>query len=405
MRVRSRQRGITLVVIAIAMVGLLAIAGLAIDVGRLVGDKARLQSTVDAAALTAAKVLDTTGSAAAATTAATNSFNTNAAQQRELAAVGGNLTIDYSNTLQPFAAGSGPPLYARVRATGFNIAASLSSVLGFTNFVLAASAMAGPSPTLRNACNLAPMMVCGNPPTAGAPVYGYSVGQITALQLSSGTGATRGPGWFLQQSSGAGQDQDYAGSYAACSTVGNSSPAQTGTAPAPVAQGLNTRFNEYLAGDVNGGNYPPDAITNQPAGAARLACTDPTCATIVTGAGNAVANAAQYPDFSYEGMYQPDLQAGNYNIPPVPNGDAVVDRRVLAVPVGDCAGVAPGNNNVPVLGLACMFMLQDVDPVTGQVFAEVVPSCEVNGSPGPIPNNGPGPYSIQLYHVAGSTQS
>jgi hypothetical protein len=402
MNARSRQRGITLVVITLAMTALLAMAGLALDIGRLVGDKARLQATVDAAALTAAKVIDTTGSIGAATAAANNLFTNNAALQRDLAASGGAVTVDFSNTIAPFAPGTGPPLYVRVSATGFNIAATFSAVLGFNQFDLAASAMAGPSPTLGNACNLAPMMVCGTAPTGAAPVYGYSVGQITALQLSPGTSPTNlAPGYFLQQASGGNtQAQDFAGGYAACSTVGNTDPAQTSAAPAPVAQGLDTRFNEYLSGDVNGASYPPDAITIQPAGANRLNCTDPTCATVVTGGGAVVTNASQYPNYSYEGMYLPNLQAGNYANPP-----AVVDRRVLAVPVGDCTGAAPGNNNVPVLGLACMFVLQDVDPTTGQVFAEVLPSCEVNGNPGPVPNNGPGPYSIQLYHVTGSTQS
>jgi Flp pilus assembly protein TadG len=407
MHARSRQRGITLVVITLAMTALLAMAGLALDIGRLVGDKARLQSTVDAAALTAAKILDTTGSTVAATAAANNLFTINAAQQPDLAAALGNVTFEYSNTLAPFAPGSAPPLYTRVSATGFSIAATLSSVLGFDNFNLAASAIAGPSPTLGNACNLAPMMMCGTVPTGVAPVYGYSVGQVTALQLSPGTSpATLAPGYLLQQASGINsQDQDFAGGYAACSTVGNTEPAQTGTTPTPMAQGLDTRFNEYLSGDVNSGSYPPDAITTQPAGADRLKCTGPTCATIATVGGTVITNASQYPLYSYEGMYQPNLQAGNYTNPPAPNGNGVVDRRVLAVPVGDCTAAAPGPNSVPVLGLACVFMLQDVDPIAGQVFAEVLSSCEVNGTPGPTPNNGPGPYSIQLYHVRRSTQS
>ena len=76
---------------------------------------------------------------------------------------------------------------------------------------------------------------------------------------------------------------------------------------------------------------------------------------------------------------------------------------MLAVPVVNCATAGPGTSRLPVIGLACMFMLQDVDPTTGQVFAEVVNSCEVNGNPGPVPNTGPGPYTIQLYHIPGST--
>lgn len=402
MRTRGRQRGITLVSIAVAMIGLLAMAGLALDIGRLVGDKSRLQASVDAATLSAAKVLDTTGSTLAATVAANNSFANNIALQGDLANAPGNIVVEYSNTLQPFVAGTTPPLYARVTATGFNVAATLTTVLGFNNFPLTASAMAGPSPTLTNACNLAPMMVCGTP---GAPLGGYGVGQITALQLSTGTPATLGPGYFLQQSSGVNpQDQDYAGAFKQCSTSGNNDQGQTGNAPATIADGLDTRFNEFFGGDVTSTNYPPDAVTTQPAGADRLQCTSPTCAAITTVGGTVEANGAQYA-YSYENMYQPDVQAGDYTNPPAPGGNGVVDRRVLAVPVVNCAAAGPGANNLPVIGLACMFMLQDVDPALGQVFAEVINSCEVNGNPGPVPNNGPGPYTIQLYHTPGSTQS
>ncbi|MGH9645051.1 MAG: pilus assembly protein TadG-related protein [Terriglobales bacterium] len=388
--------------IAVAMVAVLAMAGLALDIGRLVGDKSRLQATVDVAALSAAKVLDTTGSTVAATAAATSTFNSNIALQSELPRVGGTMAVEFSNTLVPFAPGTNPPLYVQVSATGFFIPATLSAVVGFTFFDLNASAMAGPSPTLNNACNLASMMICGTP---GAPQNGYAVGQITALQPSTGTPATTGVGYFLQQSSGAhAQDQDYAGAYNACSTVGTNAPGQTAIPPAPVADGLNTRFGEYATGDVNSGSYPPDAVTTQPAGADRLKCTTLACTNITTVGGTPVANSSQYPLYNYENMYQPAVRAGAYTNPPAPAGNGVVDRRVLAVPVANCAAAA-GGGNAPVIGLACMFMLQDVDPITGQVFTEAVSSCEVNGNPGPVPNNGPGPYTIELYHVPGSTQS
>jgi hypothetical protein len=409
MRRRDTQRGITLVVIAIAMVALIAMAGLAIDIARLVSDKARLQSVVDAAALTAAKVLDTTGSTAAATAAANNVFVVNTANQPDLARAFGRMAIEYSNTVAPFIAGNGAPLYAQVTAAGYGIFATFSRVLGFNFFILDASAIAGPSPTMNNACNMTPMLVCGAPSTPAAPVYGYAVNEIIALQLSAGTPATLGPGYFLQQNSGVySQDQDFAGAYSACSTVGNNDPGQTGAVPTAAADGLDTRFNEYQ-GDLNQADYPPDAVVTQPPVGSpdRLTCQavgTNACGNVVDGGGT-ITNSGQYGAYSYEGMYQPDLQAGNYTNPPAPAGNGVVDRRVLAVPVVDCGAAGAGGGNVPVLGLACMFMLQDVDPVAGQVFVEVISNCEVNGTPGPVPNNGPGPYSIQLYHSPFSTQS
>jgi len=413
MRPRNVQKGITLVTIAIAMVAVIAVAGLALDVGHLVVNKARLQATVDAAALTAAKVLDTTGSTAQATTAANSVFALNAAQQPELWAVYGSVskTIEYSNTLLPFAPGTTPALYVRVTASGFSLAATLTRVVGLNTFSIGANAVAGPSPTISTACNIAPMMVCG---TSGAPGFGYSTGQITALKLSSGSnGSDLGPGNYRLLSIGGNGGnlvrQNLAGSFDSCTTVGTNALTQPGDQAGPVAQGLNTRFNEYQGGGLDSASYPPDVVTYQPSGNDRLSCQDSSCSTIVTGPGGntTVRNASDYSAYSYEGMYQPKVSGGTFDVAPAPNGIGVVDRRVLAVPVGDCSVEAQGRSDIPVLGLACVFLLQDVNQSGngGQVFGEFLSNCQVNGTPGPAPNSGPGPYIIQLYHVDNSQQS
>jgi Flp pilus assembly protein TadG len=412
MQPRSRQRGITLVTIAIAMLAVIAVAGLALDVGHVVVNKSRLQATVDAAALSAAKVLDTTGSTSQATAAANSVFALNAAQQPELWAEFGSVskTVEYSNTLLPFTAGTNPPLYVRVTASGFSIAATLTTAVGMNTFTIGANAVAGPSPTIGTACNVAPMMICGN---SGAAGFGYSTGEITALKLSSGSSSGLGPGnYMLLSLGGTGANvvrQNLAGSYSSCATVGNNALTQPGNQAGPVAQGLNTRFNEYSGGNLSSTTYPPDVITYQPTGNSRLSCQDSSCNTIVTGPGGStvITNASQYGSYSYEGLYQPRLLAGTYDVPPAPNGNGVVDRRVLAVPVGDCSVASQGRSDIPVLGLACVFLLQDVNQSGngGQVFGEILSNCQVNGTPGPAPNSGPGPYIIQLYHVDGSPQS
>jgi Flp pilus assembly protein TadG len=405
MSLPSRQRGITLVMIAVAMLALIAIAGLALDIGHLVLDKARLQATVDAAAVTGAKVLDDTQSAPQAAAAIANVFAINAARYRELAASGVTPQVRFSNSPVFGFGGGGPPQYVRVSVNTFSVAATLSAALGFRRFPVTAQASAGPSPTLSNACNVTPLMMCGTASTPAAPVYGYYVGQVIALQLSSGAPqATQGN--YLTLSSGVNtEDQDIAGAYPNCSTVGDTPATSTGTVPAPVAQGLDTRFDEYLAGDLGSGAYPPDVIITQPAGGDRLQCQDATCATVVTVAGITITNSSQYPNYSYEGMYLPRVQAGNYDIPPAPAGIGVVNRRVLAVPVGDCTQSTPAGGPVPVLGFACVFALQDVNQTDGRLFGEVLQSCQVNGAPPAVPNNSPGPYSIELYHIDGSPQS
>jgi len=412
MKSRRKQRGIALVTIAIAMLAVIAMAGLAIDISHVTVNKSRLQSTVDAAALSAAKVLDTTGSTSQATAAANSLFSLNASNTPELSTAPGiSRTIEFSNTLLPFAPGTNPPLYVRVTAAGFSIAATLSKAVGMSNFNLAASAVAGPSPAVNTACNVAPVMMCG---TSGASGNGYTPGQITALKLSSGSqGAGIGPGNYrllsLEGTGGNIVRQNLAGSYGSCSTVGTTALTQPGNQAGPVAQGLNTRFNEYSGGGLDSATYPPDVITYQPSGNDRLSCSDASCTTIVTGAGGSkvVNNAGDYGSYSYEGMYQPRLLAANYDVAPAPSGIGVVARRVMAVPVGDCSVTAQGRSDIPVLGLACVFILQDVDQGGngGQIFGEILSNCQVNGTPGPAPNNGPGPYLIQLYHVDGSPQS
>ncbi len=101
-------------------------------------------------------------------------------------------------------------------------------------------------------------------------------------------------------------------------------------------------------------------------------------------------------------MYQPKVQSQNYDVAP-PTG--VPDRRVLALPVADCSSGGSGSTTLNVIGLACIFLLQDVDISDSNVYGEVLSNCQVNGNPGPAPTTGPGPYIIQLYHVDGSPES
>jgi Putative Flp pilus-assembly TadE/G-like len=411
MNLPNRQRGITLVLIAVAMLALIAIAGLALDVGHLVLDKARLQATVDAAAVTGAKVLDNTGSAPQAAIAADRVFRANAFQFPELARSGVRPLVRFSNSPNFFGfGGGGTPQYVRVTADGLDVPATLSAVLHFNRFFLSAQAVAGPSPTLSNACNVTPLMICGSAPTPGNPVYGYYVGQVIGLTLSSGTPQAAAGINYLTLSSGANsEEQDIGGAYPNCSSVGNTPNTSTGTVPAPVGEGLDTRFDEYLAGDLTSNAYPPDVIITQPAGIDRFLCSNgpgsPTCGSVMTGAGAVITTSSQIPNYNYENMYLPRVQAANYDVPPAPAGPGVVNRRVLAVPVGDCTASTPAGGPVPVLGFACVFTLQDVDQTTGQVFGEVLQSCQVNGVPPRAPTNAPGPYSIELYHINGSPQS
>jgi Flp pilus assembly protein TadG len=58
---RSKERGVTIALVAVAMVGIIAMAALSIDIGTLYQAKAEAQRAADAAALTAARMISISG--------------------------------------------------------------------------------------------------------------------------------------------------------------------------------------------------------------------------------------------------------------------------------------------------------------------------------------------------------
>src|SRR5688500_16061724 len=73
----SPQRGAVAVIVVISLAVLIIMAGLVRDVGHAFVNKTRLQNTVDAAALAAAKVLDDTCNTTLATIEAMQAFGNN----------------------------------------------------------------------------------------------------------------------------------------------------------------------------------------------------------------------------------------------------------------------------------------------------------------------------------------
>lgn len=397
--------------VVIALAGLIAMAGLALDVGHLMLSKARLQNMVDAAALTAAKTLDETSSTALSTQAALQDFglNAGAAGNQEIGSsyAGGALqvTVQYSSTLPPFTPGSSTGPYVRVIATGFIFPAWLVQVVGLSELGTSASAVAGPSPTINTACNLAPMMVCGNPTPPASTFWGYALNAPVALKSASPGSAQVGPGNFqLIQLGGTGANivrQNLAGDYASCLTSGTTVQTETGNEAGPTAQGLNTRFGQY-SGSMSMAQYPPDVVTT----AVSPALTVDSSGNIWQGSTEiTVTNIGSI--YNYE-QYLSDEANGPYDYQPVTDGGpGVFNRRVLSVPVGDCTGTANGSTTVPLLGFGCFFLLQPViqQGTNDYVVGQFVGNCDVNGTPGPNPGTGPGPYIIELYHDPASKDS
>lgn len=405
----GRQKGVVAIMVAVGLLALLAMVGLALDSGHAVLNKSRLQSTVDAAALAAAKVLDASGSEANADAAARSLFDLNAASQPELSRVmsGADLTIQFSNTLNPWAPGTTPANYARVIADDFTMWTSFTSLVGITETRMAASAVAGPSAPIgvtegNEACDLAPMLVCADPAAGAANDWGYSRDNVTTLKLAAGDESDVGPGNFhLVRLGGPGANivrQNLAGGYEQCLDPGANVETEPGVENGPVAQGLNTRFGQYQGG-MSRSTYPPDTVTT---GAdPRLALASDGETVIFRGGGP--VESIDDVSFSFDD-YNMRQQSGQFDFP---NG--VPQRRILAVPFVDCSGSNPGQSSLPFVGLGCFFLLQPMQqggPGGGgndsNVFAEFIGDCGAGGTPGPAPNPNPventGIYRIVLHN-------
>lgn len=412
----DRQHGIAMVLVIVALAAILLMAGLALDVGHATLNKSRLQNATDAAALSAAKAIDQTHSTFTATTVALAAFknNANGVGNVELGNAYANgsgsitLTVQYSSTVAPFVAGSPTGPYVRVIATGFQWPSWLVRVGGKPTMAVTSTAVAGPSPTVNNSCNIVPMMVCGDPASGAGNDWGYTVNAPTVLKSAAPGGSTPvGPGNFqliqLGQNPGASAvAENLAGSYANCATVGDSILTQPGDETGPVADGLNTRFDQYK-GSFKGSSssYPPDVIV-KPAPATPLSVD--SSGTIKSGSTVVTASNIDTTAYSYND-YNTDLANGNFDFSPS-NGGAF-QRRILAVPVADCSGSNSGKTSIPVLGFACFFLLQPALHVgnTDQIFGQFIGTCDVNGTPGPNPGTGPGPHIIELYRDSGSGDS
>jgi Flp pilus assembly protein TadG len=417
----ARQRGAAMIIITIAMLALLMVAGLALDTGHMLLNKTRLQNAADAAALAAAKELDNSGSTVLATQEALAAFNNNAqasgnGELGDAYAAGDiNVQVEFSTTLPPFTPGSLTGPYVRVRATGYTLPAWLVSVGGVTEKTVAASAVAGPR-TLNvgsTVCNLAPMMVCGDAAAGAGGLFGYSLNAPVVLKKSTPGGQSQvGPGNFqLVQLGGSGANivrENMAGTFNACLAGGSTIQTQTGNEAGPVAQGLNTRFGEY-DGPMNGtqAQYPPDVIVD--AQSPPLTAQQNASNGFDVYQGNTPITSSNIEQLYNYQDYENDLtNPSSYDHQPVEDGGiGAFGRRIVAVPVGNCTGTVNGQGSVPLLGFACFFLLQPAVQKGNDsfVFGQFIEGCNVTGTPGPNPVAGNGPHIIQLYRNPGSTDS
>lgn len=276
------QRGAVIVLVVIALASILLMGALALDGGHMLVNKSRLQNAVDAAALSGAKTLmmvsGATGAASLTQDAARNTLmrNANATGNDELAtAIGANVagfaTVELASSVYgPFSfPGPANASYVRVSVPNYPLTGffwSVFQLMGNANSpdkAVAAIATAGPSPT--SPCDVAPMMVCGDPaqyhPEAGN-FWGYQFGELQVLKTAAGNSSPIGPGNFQLLDFGSGGNtvkSALAGGIKQCNNVGEQVQTKPGNTVGPAIQGLNTRFNQY-SGGLSAQDYPPDLV-------------------------------------------------------------------------------------------------------------------------------------------------
>lgn len=398
-RVRTgRERGAVLPFVAVALVAILAMAALALDMGHAYVNKTRLQNVLDASALASAKVLDETGDVFAAETTAYEMFSRNAALNPELADAdaGGDIsvTVQFSDTLNPFNAGSVSPKYVRVRANGFVLQNWLAQVIGHPQTQIAGSAVAGP----RAVCpdNQVPLVACGDP---NAGDFGFQFGESYVMKVAAGDSSDVGPGNFYLRGDAPDLRTGMACGTQDCGTEAIPDEEDTtlpGNKVGPVVQGLNTRFGIYTGPmsdsdpicEANGQSFPavPDRITKE----------------------------AQYAELQPEKLYSYEAYRDdrtNYVLTEdaslLDYPDGAWERRILAVAMMECSEDDSGRISFDPLGFGCFFLLDPVEQKgnEAQVYAQFVETCGAKGTAMQVESGGSLPQDIVLYKDPDSEDS
>ncbi|WP_370279044.1 pilus assembly protein TadG-related protein [Pontibacterium sp.] len=414
----KRQRGVVMVILTIGMLAILAMSGLALDSGHILLTKTRLQNAVDAAALSAAEVLSTTGSTANATAEANAAFTSNLdapgnSQLADAWADGAGeitLNVEFSTVVSPFTPSGNPP-YVRVTATGFTLDSWLVQVVGITETEVVASAVSGPSAGLTGICNVAPILACGcrpgiDPgccdPTGPAGCSGddymedsfnpvlpaagtLDVDDITGLSQPAGVGSDVGPGNYqMLRMDGAKGASDLRNALAGNSDYCVDTNAdgedwvdtEPGNMAGPVSTGLNARFDGSNKFDV-----PADYLTEEfleDEGDELIIVEDPDGLNVVTTASGLDPSGSVFDYAQYASEIGSAVCGASGGI------ECQQWRRMMVLPIGNCDGSINGTSSpVEVHAYGCFMLLQRVEH-TGKraVFGQFVPNPGGNSIPG-----------------------
>jgi Flp pilus assembly protein TadG len=300
---RTGERGSVMVMTAILALGLCMAVGLCIDVARIYMVRSGLQNAADAAALAAARELNsgTAGLNDAVAQAQTAALQENKYGFNKTGSTPPAVTIskvEFAPTLNgPWYTGAGGVPSGSEATIKFVRVTTQTAAVGIlfavkslgTSRPVTATATAGMSRSLNAICNFYPVAVAltnPNPANHATLTFNFTDGTGNSVTLANfGYTVLNVP-----DISGNGAPETAnlaAGVTSLCASVGqsvslnNSPSANSNNGPKEIADGSNTRFDSYRNGYANALNataYPPDANIFEPLSATQYLNNSPSSA-------------------------------------------------------------------------------------------------------------------------------
>lgn len=396
MTIPRKARGVSAVIVAIAIVVLVGFAGLALDSGRLFIHKTELQNAVDACALAAARELNEPVKTLAVFTRAENAGITVAARnlanfQHAAVALEPDRDVTFCDALNgTYVTKDAAPAntqYVRCTTQLTGILPWFMQVLGIGANAVDATAVASMQPG-NTACAL-PMGMCMPPPPAPPctvpgvtpDANGLCKGQWYSGRFGSGGGASGSFNWLdfpPFTGGGANELKEAIQSCTSMIALGDSVHAETGMNES-VATVWNTYFGLYKTG---GGNPQPADSAPDFSGYAYTDVNWPTGHDAYPDFATKRTGNVSYGPTTYttqEGNQLTGLSISNAYKASAPAVHAKgADRRVIAMPAVNCSGWGPAHATT-VQGWACALMLNPVDGPNDNVVLEYL---GIPGEPG-----------------------
>lgn len=378
LRRRQSERGSVTIMTAVLMVGLVLVIGLSVDVSRIYMARAGLQNAADAAALAAARELNSgTSGLADAVTQAMSANLTNKYGFNRTGVTAPNVTIvkvEFSNSLAVNATwydntnGNTVPAgtEAFIRYVRVTTQSAVVNTL-FAGRMLGASrneqrtAIAGASVGLTTVCNFFPIAVSLTNPY---PANGEQL-TFTFTNVSGGTVTLVNNGYVVLQipeipGNGLPETAKLAAGITSMSaSIGSSlvasQSANGSNGPRAIADGANLRFDIPANGygnDLNATNYPPDSNTAQPLTSSQYLNRSPLTAPPINPPGQDDRRV----------LVMPILPTGSYStsaIPTVRFGAFLLRSQVPRT------GATAGNLSVAYLGDSFPIGCGTFDPAAG----------------------------------------